>query len=260
MSGSSSSATPILLALDTSTEVMHIGVCRGARQVWVRELPGGALSSETLLPAIFSLLQEAGLRLDQLDALAFGQGPGAFTGVRTACAVVQGLALGASLPVLALDSLQAVAEDAVTSLEDDEPGASTALRRCCVAVDARMGEVYWGLYERDGERWLSAQAPQLSRPDDLVRRLLDPCEPIALLAGNALQVHAQEFSALQSLVPRQRAQARPAARALLRLSLQSWQAGLCLDAALALPVYVRDKVAQTTEERARLQSAGVASA
>ena len=102
---------PRLLALDTATERLCVAVVDGAQE-WVGDEAGGPLASQRLLPLAFDLLQRAGLALGELDAIAFGRGPGAFTGLRTACSVAQGLALGADLPVLSIDSLAVVAEDA----------------------------------------------------------------------------------------------------------------------------------------------------
>ena len=101
------------LAFDTSTDRLSIAVTDGAR-VWQHSGAGGAQASSTLIPAILALLAEAGLQLGELDAIAFGRGPGSFTGLRTACAVAQGLAFGArqgaGMPVLPIDTLMAVAE------------------------------------------------------------------------------------------------------------------------------------------------------
>ena len=96
-----------LLAFDTSTESMSIAVGDGVR-VWEHTGAGGAKASATLIPAILALLQEAGLALRQLDAIAFGRGPGSFTGLRTACSVAQGLAFGAAVKVLPVDTLHAL--------------------------------------------------------------------------------------------------------------------------------------------------------
>ena len=134
------------LAFDTSTERMSVALTDGVR-VWQHSGPGGAQASTTLIPAILALLAEAGLALGALDAIAFGRGPGSFTGLRTACAVAQGLALGAregaGLPVLPIDTLMAVAEEArfqqasAAGLPSgDAPFRVTAL------LDARMDEMY----------------------------------------------------------------------------------------------------------------------
>ena len=124
------------LAFDTSTDVMSVAVTDGTR-VWQHTGPGGAKASTTLIPAILALLADAGLSLGDLQAIAFGRGPGSFTGLRTACAVAQGLAFGANggagIPVLPIDTLMAVAQEA---RQHNEPAHITAL------LDARMDEMY----------------------------------------------------------------------------------------------------------------------
>ncbi len=185
-----------------------------------------------LLPALFDVLAQEGLSLHELGAIGFGRGPGAFTGVRTACAVTQGLAFGANLPVLALDTLMAVAEDARGQ------GAGEEL---WVAVDARMGEVYAAHYRYDAAGWTTLLAPALHDPVALLPMV--DCQ----LAGNSLIAHASVWSGL----PRQACwpNAAPRGDALLTLAEAAWRRGEQLDAAQALPLYVRDKVAQTTAER-----------
>jgi tRNA threonylcarbamoyladenosine biosynthesis protein TsaB len=223
---------PPLLVLDTATETLHLGLVAGDRR-WVRALPGGAQASTHLLPSLFELLAQAGLRLRELGAIGFGRGPGAFTGVRTACAVTQGLAFGANLPVLALDTLMAVAEDA---------RAQGAGEELWVAVDARMGEVYAAHYRYDAAGWATLVAPALHSPAALLPKV--DCQ----LAGNSLLAHASIWAGL----PQQACwrDAAPRGEALLTLAEAAWRRGEQLDAAQALPLYVRDKVAQTTAERA----------
>ncbi len=225
-----------LLVLDTATESMHVGLCDGLRE-WRRELPGGARASETLLPAIFALLGEAGLALASLGAIGFGRGPGAFTGVRTACAVTQGLAFGAGLPVLQLDSLMAVAEDARTAGSKE---------RLWVAVDARMGEAYAARYERVQGQWRVLEAPALKSPAALARHIAAAADDDAV-AGSSLVAHASDWSEFGGA---RWPDSAPRAGALLTLARSAWARGEALDAALALPLYVRDKVAQTSAERA----------
>jgi tRNA threonylcarbamoyladenosine biosynthesis protein TsaB len=228
---------PPLLVLDTATETLHLGLVAGGRR-WVSALPGGAQTSTHLLPSLFELLAQAGLRLHELGAIGFGQGPGAFTGVRTACAVTQGLAFGANLPVLALDTLMAVAEDARGQGADGE---------LWVAVDARMGEVYAARYRYVAADWTALVGPALHDPAALLPMI--DCQ----LAGNSLLAHAPVWSGLshQAGGP----DAAPRAEALLTLAEAAWRRGEQLDAAQALPRYVRDKVAQTTAERAAARAA-----
>ncbi|HNK17807.1 MAG TPA: tRNA (adenosine(37)-N6)-threonylcarbamoyltransferase complex dimerization subunit type 1 TsaB, partial [Piscinibacter sp.] len=148
-----------LLAIDSSTEAMCIALSRDGA-TFVFEGEGGALASARLLPELTALLQRAGCRLQEVDAIGFGRGPGAFTGLRSACSVAQGLALGAARPVLALDSLLLVAQDAYDALGD-------AAADCWVAMDARMEEIYAAHYRHVGGRWQTVIEPLLCRPEEL---------------------------------------------------------------------------------------------
>ena len=208
---------------------MSVAVSHGAR-VFEHEGAGGAQASATLIPAVESLLAQAQLELGALDAIVFGRGPGSFTGLRTACAVAQGLGFGAGCPVLGLATLQAVAEEA-RQIE----GATQVV----AVLDARMDEVYWAQYAWDGAAWSTSHAPALSRPEQVQ-------VPAGwALAGNALLVHGARLPAASA-----RIDCLPRAAALLRLAPVALAAGLATPAAQASPLYIRDKVAQTTEERA----------
>ena len=245
------------LAFDTSTDRLSIAVTDGVR-VWQHSGAGGAQASSTLIPAILGLLAEAGLQLGELDAIAFGRGPGSFTGLRTACAVAQGLAFGArngaGMPVLPIDTLMAVAEEARFQMrggphpcplplagEGAEPLRVTAL------LDARMDEMYVQSYEFNSGLWTQTGGCELIRPENLADyRLRVP--GLQLLAGNVFEVYAQRLSAALAGIPH--VHALPTATALLRLAPALAAAGQYVDASLALPLYVRDKVAFTTDERA----------
>ena len=232
--------SPCLLSLDTATETLHLGLVRAGRE-WVQALPGGAQASETLMPGLQALLAEAGCPLSDLQAIAFGRGPGAFTGLRTACALAQGLALGLGLPVIPIDTLLAVAESARRS------GAGATV---CAAQDARMGQIYAAVYRQAADgAWSTLSEPALLHPPALIAAL--QAWPEAELAGNALEVHAPALAALDH---RRWPQAQPDGAALLALARRAWAAGEGIDPALALPLYVRDKVAETTAERAAAQA------
>lgn len=230
----------VLLALDSSTENLSLALS-GPKGLHLVDAEGGAKASEQMLPQLLALLAQGGLALSEVDAIAFGQGPGAFTGLRTACAVAQGLALGAGKPVLAIDSLMLVAQDARSQAlaESHLPVPEVFW----VAMDARMGEVYAACYAwRDGA-WQILSAPALYSPAALLAQWSE--EAPGALCGSALTEFAALAEAAQRCWPRQQARAA----ALAALAEQAWAAGLLLDAAEAIPVYVRDKVAQTTEER-----------
>ncbi len=238
-----------LLAFDTATEQVHLALAVGER-TWRREFAGGARASADLIPSILALLAEAGSSLAALDAIAFGRGPGAFTGLRTACAVAQGLAYGAGKPVLALDTLLAVADDARAG----RPGWSG-----WVVVDARMGEVYAAAYRFDANGWHETAAPRLATPAALSEAWRS--DPPAALAGSALEAFGEQLVAEGAT---RQPSARPRGEALLALARSAWRAGRTIDPALALPLYLRDKVAQTTAEReaareARALAAGAVS-
>lgn len=224
---------PRLLALDTATDTLYLALC-GPRGVQARAVAGGAQASAALLPLVGALLDEAGASLADLDALAYGQGPGAFTGLRTACSVVQGLALGAGRPVLALDTLAAV----VACAHRRHPGMAAAW----AMQDARMGEVYAARYAWQDGGWHCTVPAALYRPAALAERVA--AEPHVLRAGNALRAHpalCRDGDAPDAV---------PDGEALIVLAEQAWHRGDLRDPADALPVYVRDKVAMTTAERA----------
>ncbi len=224
----------MLLAFDTATERISVALAAHGR-VWAVDAPGGASASATLIPAILGLLAGADVALRDLDAIAFGRGPGAFTGLRTACSVAQGLAFGAARPVLPIDTLLAVAEDA-------RAGADGIT--LWVAMDARMNEIYAAEYRFGAGRWQVLQAPMLISPEALNQRWHDA--PPQHVAGSALAAFGAQLRAPGAvLLPG----AMPRAAALLPLAQAAWDAGAALDAALALPLYLRDKVALTTVER-----------
>lgn len=232
-----------LLAFDTSTDSMSIAVSDGSR-TWQHTGPGAAQASATLIPAILELLGQAGLTLAGLDALVFGRGPGSFTGLRTACSVAQGLALGARLPVLPLDTLLAVAEEARFQHQGPQGAASLQVT---ALLDARMDEMYVQRFACNAGSWTSLADCALIRPENLQP---DPAD--TLLAGNVFGVYAGRLPVFPETLPR--LAALPAATAMLRLAPALLAAGHGVPASQALPLYIRDKVALTTEERARAKA------
>lgn len=232
-----------LLAFDTSTEMMSIAVQRtvgGERQVWQHSGIGGAQTSTHLIPGIARLMAQAGLTYAQLDAIAFGSGPGSFTGLRTACSVAQGLAFGANVVVLPIDTLLAVAEEARYQ-------QAPSLDACQVValLDARMDEMYVGSYKFDSTQWKQIEGFGLISPEKLV------CDAGWLLAGNVFAAYGARLPALAAT----RINAVPTATAMLRLAPALLAAGAAVHADQALPLYIRDKVAKTTAERAAEKAA-----
>lgn len=243
-----------LLAFDTSTDAMSIAVSRddgAAAGLWQLQGEGGAKASIGLIAGVLELMRQAGLELRELDAICFGCGPGSFTGLRTACAVAQGLAFGAGVPVLPVSSLLAVAEDARHSALADAPtGQVTAL------LDARMDEIYLATFAFVAGRWSELQSALLVKPEAVV--LPAPAAGEAVAAGNAFAVYGPRLTGLPQAAVR--IHALPQAAAMLRLAPQLLAAGKAVSAEHALPTYVRDKVAQTTAERAAIKAAQAAAA
>jgi tRNA threonylcarbamoyladenosine biosynthesis protein TsaB len=229
-----------LLVIDTSTEWCSAALWLDGRIQAFRVLAEQRHSS-LLLPMVDELLRETGLTLRQLDGIGYGAGPGSFTGLRIACAVTQGLALGADLPVVGVSTLESIAEQ-------------TGAERVLTVLDARMAEVYWAAYEREGEHqgWRAVVAPQLALPESVVV----PAGGDWVGAGNG-------FVALgEVLLPRLAAQlARiddtlmPDAAAMAPLAARAFARGEGMDAALAAPIYLRDKVALTVDERRQKKTA-----
>lgn len=222
-----------ILALETSTDSLSVALSGGAdcpAEGWVHQAAGGPEASRILIPAVLDLLERSGQRLQDLQAIAFGAGPGSFTGLRTACAVAQGLAFGAGLNLLPVDTLLGLAEAA---------RARTGARRVLVTLDARMDEVYSAVWRFDGGQWKCERKLTLTSPENVV----PPCDGEWLMAGNAAAVYGARLPCAPAEL-----ELRPDARALLRLA----PALLATDSVppdRALPHYVRDKVARTTAER-----------
>ncbi|ATE60215.1 tRNA (adenosine(37)-N6)-threonylcarbamoyltransferase complex dimerization subunit type 1 TsaB [Thauera sinica] len=221
-----------ILAIETSCETGSIALLSEGR-ILESELDGVAAHSEGVLPAIDWLLGEAGLAVSRLDAVAFGSGPGAFTGLRLACGVAQGLALGGGVGMVAICSLEALA-------------AQHAEDRIVAATDARLGEIYCCAYVRDADGVLQAVGePSCGRPDTLP---LPPGEWFG--AGSAFAVHAEALRArlagrLSGCAP----DAIPRARQVALLAARRVARGESIAPQYAAPLYVRDKIALTTAER-----------
>jgi len=230
-----------LIAFDTSTEQMSIALAV-ADQVWTHDGAGGAQASASLIPAILALLARAEVALGDLDAIAFGRGPGAFTGLRSACSVAQGLAFGANKQVLPIDTLLAVAEDA--------RGGQLSWQGW-VTMDARMNEIYAAHYRFEVDRWHVLSAPGLVTAQAL--NAVWRSELPRAVAGNALGVFGEQLELGHAA---RHPHAMPRAAAMLPLARCLASQGGAVQAAQALPIYLRDKVALTTAERATAHIVG----
>jgi tRNA threonylcarbamoyladenosine biosynthesis protein TsaB len=233
--------SPLIVAIETSTELASVAVLAGSR-VFARESGGAQTHSATVLPLLQQVLAEAGVTLAQCDALAFGCGPGSFTGVRTACGLVQGLAAGAARKVVPVVTLLAMADAA------REAGAGDDV---IAVLDARMGEVYWAQYRHD-DGWQTVTEPTLSRADEVF------AVGQAAVCGNGLLACPDGFGRLAA-VPRL-PQIVPHAAAIARLAAHSVARGEWLAPQDAQPLYLRNKVALTTRERSAAAGAAAGAA
>lgn len=230
-----------LLAFDTSTEHLSVAVQHGGRR-WQHHGPGGAQASAALIPTVQALLAQAGLALGEVQAVVFGRGPGSFTGLRTACAVAQGLAWGAGLPVLPVDTLQAVAQAARA-----QHAPQAASWPVLALLDARMNEIYSAPWVWHNGQWQALAAPSVGPASALALPAGLPPDAGWTLAGNVFELPHLALPPALAACPR--LTAWPSASALLDLAPALWAAGAAVPAEQALPLYIRDKVAQTTAER-----------
>ena len=216
-------------ALETSTEWCSVALWLDG-EIRALEQRAGQRHAELVLPMLDQLLQHAALRADGLDAVAFGAGPGSFTGLRIACGIAQGIALARNLPVLGVSTLDALAE---------ESGAD----RVVACLDARMREVYYACLERDRSQWRMVGQARCLSPQEIPRP-----------PGHGWYGCGSGFAAYPDLAGRIAVQVlpgvHPGAHAIARLAAPRLAAGEGTDAALAAPFYMRDKVAMTIEERA----------
>jgi tRNA threonylcarbamoyladenosine biosynthesis protein TsaB len=224
-----------ILAIDTSTEFLSLALWLNGR-VLSRDIHAGQTHSQQILPTLRTLLDEAKIELTALDGIAFGAGPGSFTGLRIACGVAQGLAFGAKLPVVAVSTLQALAQ---------QSGAEKVI----ACLDARMGEIYHAAYEKQNGEWLEVSAPALFKPEDAPKVNGDDWVGVGtgwLVYPNVLQaVYGEQLRE----TPKPDHNSHPSAGAIAELALPTFEAGLARPAQEAAPIYIRNKVALKMSER-----------
>jgi tRNA threonylcarbamoyladenosine biosynthesis protein TsaB len=220
-----------LLAVETSTDLCSVALLRGDA-LRVEESLAPNQHAETLAPMILGLLEKARLAPAQLDAFAFGQGPGSFTGIRIACGIVQGMALGAEKPVVPVPSLVAMAEQSHAS-------------RVLVGLDARMGEVYFAAYSRMGGDWEAVIAPCLVKEGGLPP--LPGRDWVA--TGSGFDAFAWLRGAYARQVAHRLENDLPRAGGIARVAARRLGRGEAVAPEAAAPLYLRDKVALTTAER-----------
>ncbi|MDO9213547.1 MAG: tRNA (adenosine(37)-N6)-threonylcarbamoyltransferase complex dimerization subunit type 1 TsaB [Methylococcales bacterium] len=226
-----------LLAVETATEA-----CSAALYV------DGAISerfelaprhhTKLILPMIDELMREAGLKPSELDALAFGCGPGSFTGIRIATGVIQGIALGADLPVVCVSTLAAMAQELF-----DRTNNTLAF----TAIDARMDEIFWGVYQRDALGFAELIGNESVTPAALVECAVADA---GVGIGSGWGVYADVLmERLAGRVRHYESDNLPRAALIARLGVRGFEQGLAVPVELATPVYLRDKVAKTEAER-----------
>ncbi len=227
-----------ILAIDTSSAWCSVALSLGDQAPKLRHEAVSAGASQLLLPWIESLLSDANLALKDLDAIAVGIGPGAFTGVRLGVAAAQGLAVASSLPVISVCSLDAIAAQLINTPEFQKK----APKRFVIAIDARMEEVYWAQYQ--------------TQPNVLPKRIGDihltkpesvDLEGIECLAGSAIHAYAERFPSFNGALD---SEISLSALGILSRAKQAFAEGRYHDVRQLEPLYIRDKVALTTAERA----------
>ncbi|MBI5658894.1 MAG: tRNA (adenosine(37)-N6)-threonylcarbamoyltransferase complex dimerization subunit type 1 TsaB [Nitrosomonadales bacterium] len=223
-----------ILALETSTEYCSVALWRDGDCTSRCELVGQK-HSEVLIEMLDGLLRDEGTTLRQLDGIAFGAGPGSFTGVRIACGVAQGLALGAGLPVAGVSTLLALAQAAGRD-------------KVIAALDARMGEIYHAAYRKRAEEWVTVCEPGFCLPQ--AAPAVEGAGWFGTGSGFKMYEAVLDGRYAGQLAGMDR-QAVPQAGAIAELAAVQFAAGQGVDAAQAVPVYLRDKVALKTSERER---------
>jgi tRNA threonylcarbamoyladenosine biosynthesis protein TsaB len=226
-----------LLAVETATEACSAALSINGVITERFEL-APKHHTRLILPMIDALMSEAGLSVKQLDGLAFGCGPGSFTGIRIATGIIQGIALGADLPVVCVSTLAAMAQELF-----DRSEHSLAF----TAIDARMEEIFWGVYQRDKQGFAELIGEEAVLAAEVVTCSISGA---GVGIGSAWGVYAETLSnCLAGQVTHYEADALPRAALIARLGVQGFKQGLAVAVEQAMPVYLRDKVAKTEAER-----------
>jgi len=224
-------------AIETATEWCSVALWQDGEIVSL-ELRAANRQGEVLLPMLEKLFARCGSGMGDIEAVAYGAGPGAFTGLRIACGVAQGLAFARGLPVIGISTLEATAE---------ESGAKRAL----VALDARMHEVYYAAFEKRAGKWHEAVSARCVAPDAVEAPEAGSRGADWLGCGNGFAVYREALDKrLAGVMMRVAPEVRPSALAVARLAAPRLAAGEGVDAAQATPHYVRDKIALTSAEQA----------
>ncbi|OQW69203.1 MAG: tRNA (adenosine(37)-N6)-threonylcarbamoyltransferase complex dimerization subunit type 1 TsaB [Proteobacteria bacterium ST_bin12] len=229
-----------LLALDTSTEFLSLALTLNDK-FFTHYQAAGSAASQLVLPQIQVLLNSANMKLKDLDGIAFGAGPGAFTGVRIASGVAQGLGFGANLPVVGINTLTALAE-------------TSGKQKVIACLDARMGEIYHAALAKKDGIWVEISETQVCKPQNAPT--LEGEDWFGVGSGWAVYmedltlIYGQNLSQdLNEGLPNILGDFTPTAEAILRLAQPIFESGKAKPAIEAMPIYVRNRVALTTAER-----------
>jgi tRNA threonylcarbamoyladenosine biosynthesis protein TsaB len=228
-----------ILALETSTNACSAALwIDGVMQEKFALTPKA--HTRLILPMVDELMAEAQLRPQQLDAIALSRGPGSFTGVRIAASVVQGIAFGADLPVVPVSTLAAIAQDFFNQ--------HTYAQFAFTAMDARMDEIFWGVYQQSTQGFAVLNGAEVVTP----ALQIEYPDRAGYGVGSGWAVYATELqNCLGERLLGIEADYLPRAAAVAQLGAQGFTQGLAVDVELAMPVYLRDKVAKTQAERAK---------
>ncbi|HKM14906.1 MAG TPA: tRNA (adenosine(37)-N6)-threonylcarbamoyltransferase complex dimerization subunit type 1 TsaB [Marinospirillum sp.] len=230
-----------ILALDTSTEAGSVAIWQDGEVLEDFQLLPRQ-QAQALLPQIKGLLNKAGIELSQVDALAFGRGPGSFTGLRIAAASIQGLALALDRPVIPVSTLEAMAWSAINCTHTNQPPVSKVL----TLLDARMDEVYWCAWQAEQGWPVALMAEQLNAPEAVslpaIYAMADSTMADWALIGSGACYADRLAAAVTTRLSQQRPDILPSAKAIVHLAHKAWQQNALLDAADAVPIYLRDNV------------------
>ena len=222
-----------LLALDTATEQCSVALMLDDVRI-TRCVQTPRAHADLILPMIQEVLAEAGTTMKQLDAIAFGRGPGAFTGVRIAIGVAQGLAFACDLPVIGISNLAAVAQQAASTAGD-----------ILICMDARMNEVYWARFKfAEDALVIAINDERVSGPDQVIAAMSEIGQDAVIALGTGFKAYPALCAGIKHTELND--SALPRANEIASLAQRDFRLGLAVDPAAAQPVYLRDQVTHVT--------------
>ena len=214
----------VILTLDASSSLCSVALTDG-QETWHITEHQPRRHAQRLLPMVDEIISRAGISRDALNAIAYGRGPGSFTGIRIAASVMQGMVMALDIPVAGISSLQSIAQSVFDQSDAD---------RVLAIMDAHMGEVFWGIFQRDGKLCRAVTEEKVGPPDAC---LADIAQFNGVLAGDGLNLEA--FAGCSQTW----AEVYPDASVMLTLARSDWQQGRFAGPEQHQPVYLRDSVA-----------------